>query len=412
MRGTTTIFRGTALFIAAVLSVLVAAPAEAATASKPPRSFFGMHYLSAGSGAWPSTAIGSLRLWDTGTTWPDIQPAAGVWDFSVLDAAVASAQSHGAAPMLVLGQSPRWASTKPDQTGAVYGLGAAATPKMADWTTYVRTVALRYKGKIRAYEIWNEADLAIFYQGTQAQLIALSKAAHQIIKSIDPGATVLSPSFTTRSPTQRREIYAYARAGGFRYADAISLHLYPVPEAGPESSMAVFKDIRTKLARVGVRKPVWNTELNYGMRWGGQSVAPTMSIAKQSAFVTRSYLLNWSNGVKRVYWYGWHAGTFASVQMAQADGSPAAPARAFATVARWMNGSMGACLRDGSGTYTCTIRYSRGKGHVKWNPSRNVKVSAPSYTTHRENMYGASTATRAGARLTIGSAPVLFRTTR
>ena len=66
------------------------------------------------------------------------------------------------------------------------------------------------------------------------------------------------------------------------------------------------------LAARGVRKPIWNTEINYGLTGRGTR-ARRLSAGRQAAFVSRTYILNAAARVSRVYWYGWDVHRIASV---------------------------------------------------------------------------------------------------
>ena len=128
-----------------------------------------------GGAPWPAVGFGTLRLWygAQGTTWYELEPAKGVWNWGLLDNLVEAAEEHGVSDILLtLGQSPGWASSSPDTVGPYFGLigqpaGATAPPAdIQDWRDYVTAVAQRYKGRIRYYEIWNEPNDAAYYAGT------------------------------------------------------------------------------------------------------------------------------------------------------------------------------------------------------------------------------------------------------
>lgn len=393
-------------------------------ATKPGPGFFGVHVSGVTQGDWPDVpdgVVSSVRLWDSGTTWKQISPYAGTWQWSALDAAVGNAKANGASVDLVLGTGPQWAARNPWQWAA-YGDGSASVPlKESDWVEYVAAVATRYKGRISTYETWNEGNLTLFWGGTPAELARLSSLAYRTIKRIDPRATVLAPSATLRG-SGLTWLTHYAQAGGFSYADGINVHAYPKPEGTPEDAMALLRRARDTLAARGVRLPVYDTEINYGMPVGGKGSRAELTAVQQSAFVARTYLLAQSEKVARTYWYSWTNAPSLSVQMTEPGlpglaGIPqgtqnAAPARAFVVVAGWLKGSMAPCTIDRSGTYSCTVRYSRGTGVVRWNPKANVSVKAPAYTTTRQDVYGKITRTKAGSRVRVGIAPVMFRTTR
>ena len=112
-----------------------------------------------------------------------------MFDWTKLDGAVATAQNNGVNDILmVLAGTPAWATDDPAAGGTAGVLpGAAGMPKdLADWDDWVRQVVTRYKGRITAYQPWNEANLTTFSTGTPKEMAELTKRAYDIIKSIDP----------------------------------------------------------------------------------------------------------------------------------------------------------------------------------------------------------------------------------
>jgi hypothetical protein len=407
-----------ATLLALAVALGVATPAAAAPAkpkaTKPSASYFGMHYSAIGhNNSYPgSTAIGSVRLWDTGTTWRHIQPRRGTWDWTVMDSAVDKVRANHASVLYVFGNTPRWAAKHPNSAG-FYGLGSGSTPRTeADWVAYVQAVVTRYKGRIGAYELWNEFNLSSFYGGTSKQMVRLASLAYRTIKKIDPRAVVTSPSVSVRGTTGTQWMTRYTKQGGLRWADVINGHLYPMSEDTPEDAMAMFRAFRKALARVGGHKPIWNTEMNYGMARAGVPRKHALTTNQQIAYVLRGYILGWRGGVRRIYWYDWSATSWLGVRMAKSPGSPAAgPAgRAFSTARTWMNGKMLPCtVARKSGTYTCLINYGHGKrGMVRWNPKHWVTVQAPKRSTSMTDQWGTWHGVKAIKRVRVGPYPVLF----
>ena len=76
-----------------------------------PKVFFGMHDSSLQ--AYGRISFGSVRLWDAGVSWKDVETAPGVYDFGRLDALVGAAQDHGARVTLVLAMTPAFYSSSP-----------------------------------------------------------------------------------------------------------------------------------------------------------------------------------------------------------------------------------------------------------------------------------------------------------
>jgi hypothetical protein len=160
----------------------------------------------------------------------------------------------------------RWAFPRrgppPVREKSTYAPGFAAEPRdLEDWRTYVRTVARRYKGRIHAYEIWNEPNLKLFWTGTVDQMIALTAEASRIIRSIDPQALIVSPS-----ATQDRGIpwlTEFLSKGGGTLVDVIGYHLYVAPQP-PEATIALVSQVKQAMLAAGIaNKPIWNTEAGW-----------------------------------------------------------------------------------------------------------------------------------------------------
>jgi hypothetical protein len=124
--------RALAAAVAAVVLVGVLQPASpAAAATAPiPAGYFGVHHAGLhtdGPLGWPQAPVGSVRLWDNGVSWREIETAPGHFDWARVDALVGKARANGASVLLVLGQTPRFHSSRPSARGA-YGRGASAMP--------------------------------------------------------------------------------------------------------------------------------------------------------------------------------------------------------------------------------------------------------------------------------------------
>jgi hypothetical protein len=192
--------RQSVLLVALAAVVLLAVSPVAGETLTPstdtiPPTLFGMHIHHIGTYTpWPAVPFGTWRLWDAYVSWPNLEPNKGQWYFDKLDSYVQLAQSHNVEILLPLGLSPTWASARPTEPSG-YNAGSAAEPaNIEDWKNYVRTVATRYKGRIRYYEIWNEPNEPLFFSGTVDQMVTLAREAYAILKEIDPEVMVVSPS--------------------------------------------------------------------------------------------------------------------------------------------------------------------------------------------------------------------------
>jgi len=369
-----------------------------------PRSFFGMHiHRAATTTPWPAVPIGEWRLWDAYVTWPYLEPHKGQFRFETLDRYVSLARQHNTGLLLPLGLSPSWASARPSEK-SVYQPGSAAEPgDIEDWRAFVRTIATRYKGRIDAYEIWNEPNLPLFCSASVDQMVVLTREASQIIHEIDPHAIVVSPSATeNKGLTWLSE---FLNKGGGQYVDVIGYHLYVNPQP-PEAMMPLVQQIRQLLARNGqASKPIWNTETN----WFSPKPFPSEDLA--AAYLARSYILDWAAGVQRFYWYAWD-NRGVQVLTTEEDNQSLKPAgRAYGIVYQWLVGArMDACNQDANHTFVCQLNRDGSPERIVWNPDGTRTFNVPqswhiqSITPLLGEPYGLT-----GAAASIGPAPVLLR---
>jgi hypothetical protein len=393
------------VIVMVVLAVFLGVPALASSRTNP--DLFGMHINPITTGYFPNASgIGSVRLWDTHTTWRDVETSPGVYDWTNLDKAVDTARSNNASVMLVLSGTPSFYAQESWQP-SIYGNGfCSPTNDLGAWKNYVSAVARRYKDKITSYEPVNEGDILSFYCGDTANLLAMSKAAYDSIKAVDPNAIVTSPSFVDRETVNQFVIMNYLKAGGCKFADAVSYHPYGMPNYGPERNAELVRVLLNKMHRAGCYKPVWSTEINYALPMGNAKpqVAVPLTTWQQSAYVSRTYLLQHDVGVQRVYWYDWGNAVFLGVKTY--DGvHTLAPADAFATIRWWMRGQVQPCTQDRHHTWTCKIKYAGRDGYVRWNPNGYHSPALPGKVLTKRNMYG----TIVPLTKRVGVAPVLYR---
>jgi Glycosyl hydrolases family 39 len=241
----------------------------------------------------PAPSVGgTMRLWDTSTTWADLEPQKGVWDFTILDRFVSLAESRNQQVLLTLGQSPAWATSNASEVN-YYGLGSVYAPKsIEDWRNMVKVITTRYKGRIDAYEIWNEPNDGNFGKLSIAQLEQLTEVASQQIRANDPAAKVVSAS-----PYSLGYLSDYLAAGMADYVDIIGYHSY---RNTPEEMLAELSNVRYTLADFGSTKPVWLTE--------GGSGTTDQPAAETADALLRWTLVSTASGMQRSFWYTWGPG--------------------------------------------------------------------------------------------------------
>lgn len=372
-----------------------------------PASYFGMHIHHLADGAvptpWPDLPVPQWRLWDANVTWADLQPTKGQWQFQKLDSYVSLAGQHGTGLLLTLGGSPMWASARP-QLKSSYSPGFTAEPAdIEDWREYVRTVASRYKGRIQAYEVWNEPNWTDFWSGSTDQMLTLTREASQIIHNVDPKALVVSPSAAATPGISW--LAEFLRKGGGQYVDVVAFHFYVDPQLPPEEMAPIIQRVRQLLADNGVAdKPVWNTET------GWLPPAKFESDELAAAFLARAYLVNWAAGVQRFYWYAWDNQYVRLITYKQDTRTVTPAGRTYEIIQRWIVGTtMNDCTESADHTWTCQLRRKGKNQWIVWNTQGSRKFSVP-------RVWNVASATRLlhdshslqGTNIDIGPVPTLL----
>ena len=340
-----------------------------------PSTYFGlhMHHLAYPVPTpWPSMPVPEWRLWDADVTWPDLQPDKRQWRFEKLDSYVSLAQQHGTGILLPLGGSPTWASARP-QLRSNYQPGFTAEPaNLDDWRTFVRTVVTRYKGRIQAYEVWNEPNLKDFWTGTTDQMLTLTKEASQIIKSVDPHAIVVSPSATADYGIPW--LAEFLKKGGGQYVDVIGYHFYVNPHTKlPEEMVPFIQNVRQVIAENNLEnKPLWNTESG----WLQPAHFESEEIA--AGILARAYILAWAAGIQRFYWYAWDNRLMAVKTYNEEDHTVTPAGYAYKLMQQWLVGAeMASCTESPDDIWSCQLNRSGKKQWIVWNPQGSRKFDVP-----------------------------------
>lgn len=378
---------------------------------------FGVDIVGVTDGSMPTIDVGAVRLWDDATRWSKIEPRQDEYDWSTLDKLVDGARSKGLPVLYTMGQTPLWAN--PDGVNCRYKEPCTIEPPddLRDWDDYVRRVATRYKGRIEAYELWNEATHPGFYGGTVEQMVEMARRAYQIIKSVDPSALVISPSATMLHRAQTRTwMSRFASLGGYSYADRVAVHLY---EDGtddvigwPERAEAMVATARSVLAAHGVDKPIWDTETTEEP----EPEPPFPGTAREAAdWVTRYYLMGLYNRLGRSYYYGWGDANL-GLRLQDAGEPPTPAGRAVTQLVGWLKGaSIRFC---GHGTadglppemWQCGFVYASGEyALIRWTAQGSVSYPAGPTAYEAERIGEAPRPVRPGQSLQITGTPVIIR---
>jgi hypothetical protein len=355
----------------------------------------------------PRIPVHSIRLWDSQTRWCQLDTGSRPheYDFARLYALLAQASRLRADVEFTFGGTPRWAAAgsypQPSRVDQCANDAIALPPvNESYWTKFVTALVTHAKGRIHAYELWNEANSGYYWAGGLAAMARMSVDAASIIHRIDPSALVLSPSISNDHGG-----YAFLR----RYLrllprgtiDAIAVHSY-TNGAWPENAVpSQMKAVRSALPGADARIPIWSTEGGWG-----QNSQFSSSASDQRAFVARYDLQMLVHHLARSYWYGYGNSQWGTLW----NGTALTPAGvASRTVQAWLVGAtLGGCATADGNLWTCNLTTGPGrKAKIVWVTKRPLHgYSTTGYKT-LETLDGRSSPA-GSAPITLTTEPVLL----
>eukprot|EP01022_Parablepharisma_sp_SALTPOND_P033500 TRINITY_DN88874_c0_g1_i1.p1 TRINITY_DN88874_c0_g1~~TRINITY_DN88874_c0_g1_i1.p1 ORF type:complete len:377 (-),score=9.49 TRINITY_DN88874_c0_g1_i1:78-1097(-) len=235
-------------------------------ASYPPNEFYGIHIHNHRSTnlnlPWEKGLnFRTIRLWDTGTIWAALEPTKGQYNFAPVDRYITLAKNYSLDVILTLGVPPLWAAKDPTKPSPYGDTSSCSPPKhYEDWENYIFTLATRYKGVIKYWEVWNEPDIfwdSGFFCGSISELAELTKRAYNVLKAVDPENKVISPSVTQLGIFY---LFFYLRLA-HDYIDIVGFHYYTHDYIMPPWAIKVIAFfVRMSKEFFLIKGPLWHTE--------------------------------------------------------------------------------------------------------------------------------------------------------
>ncbi|MDG4786121.1 xylan 1,4-beta-xylosidase [Micromonospora sp. WMMD1102] len=184
-----------------------------------------------------------------------------VYDFSRVDEVYDRLLGLGLRPVVELSFMPRDLASDPTKTVFVYGAIVSPPRDWQRWADLVRALVghliERYgRDEVRhwPFEVWNEANLEVFWSGTRAEFMRLYDVTAGAVRDVDPGLTVGGPSSAAAGWVG--ELLDHVDGSGAP-VDFVSTHAYGAPPL----------DFRPVCARHG--RP------DLGILWTEWGVTPT-----------------------------------------------------------------------------------------------------------------------------------------
>ena len=254
-----------------------------------------------------NAGVRSVRI-DLG--WHSFEPRRhrlNLWYVRLADRCVNLVRAKGIDVLATLLWTPGWANR---------GRGAATPPhRAADYARIARWAARHFRGRVTAWEVWNEPNDRSFWLGSAKRYARLLRAAYPAIKAGDPNALVVFAGLMHNDDRFLARAYAGGARGSF---DVMATHPYQgVGDAAPETAdgggdwwlITHVPAVHELMARHGDgAKPIWFTEFGWSTHsnWPGmQAWQRGVNPEEQAAYLSRAVALIRLRYpyVERAFWY-------------------------------------------------------------------------------------------------------------
>jgi xylan 1,4-beta-xylosidase len=163
------------------------------------------------------------------------------YDFSVVDAIYDKVLAIGLRPVVELGFMPRDLAGDPSRTVFAYGAIISPPKSYQRWHDLVRALVQHLVERYGLdevltwdFEVWNEANLEVFWSGSKAEWMRLYDATAAAVKSVDERLAVGGPSSAAAGWVD--DLLAHAAANGSP-VDFVSTHTYGSPPLDMQASL-------------------------------------------------------------------------------------------------------------------------------------------------------------------------------
>jgi hypothetical protein len=200
------------------------------------------------------------------TGWARTETSPGVFDFAWLDSVVDNLRSRGIEPWLGVSYGNRLYTKEAPHESAVGWAPVFSDEQKRAWVRYVTALARQYRGRVKAFEIWNEPNIDHFWQPgkpSPADYVELVKLTAPVLRKVIPDAVLVGGALAGL-PQSLDFLDGCLSLGLGRMVDKISYHPY---RAQPEAQYV--DDVRGLRGLIARHRPA-------GMGiWQGENGAPS-----------------------------------------------------------------------------------------------------------------------------------------
>jgi hypothetical protein len=254
--------------------------------------------------------------------WADMQPNdSGQWNTSFFtDDQLAKELAAGREVVGLIVNTPPWALQDGNVPGVPGGLTLPDDDPNNLWAAFVRKIVSQYAGRINHWIIWNEPDIwepsypGRTWGGDEKDFLQLLRVAYNVIKQVNPNATVHLSAFTYywdtnygRTPFFKRLLDEMqkdrAAAEHNYYFDVASANLY----FRTDNIYDLIAWHHQQMREHGFDKPLWLTETNAAPStdpaWPVANPTFPITLDEQAHFIIQSLAMALAGGANRVAIY-------------------------------------------------------------------------------------------------------------
>ena len=208
--------------------------------------------------------------WRGSFGWDDYEPAPGRYDFDWLTRFVELSRRYGLTLRPYLGYTPAWAAVGRDGDGRRWNDPPRHPADFARFAARL-AAALRPHGTVASWEIYNEEDTRLWWDGTAEEYARVYAEAAESLRAAVPGAAVLPGGLVWPDAEWLRTV---CEAAGARPIAAAAVHLYAetwTPDSVTlERAIADLRggEFREALEGPCGRPPLWANEIGFATAHG------------------------------------------------------------------------------------------------------------------------------------------------
>jgi len=317
--------------------------------------------------------------------WNGIEKEKDNFNYSFYDNYVDNAKAQGKKILAILAYAASWHN---DGKNNSY----ISSKNIQHYLNFIEVTVNRYKGKVDAWEIWNEPNWFIFWKGTHNEFFELLRLAAIKIREIDPDAYIVGGSFL-RVPN--KFIINMNKYGAMENLDALSFHPYDI---NPKGSIKLLDDFLKIISKIDFKGDIWITEIGYPTYgWYPSRV----SLKNLPSYVIKTIAPAAARRTRTLIWYEFidshkygEANTLNSESyfgLSYSNFSKKEGAWAYELCARYLPGTQYAPelpLKEGIKSNIVTLCFTGNESDTNaliiWNDKKNkqkIKVAIPSLIT-------------------------------